>query len=494
MFRKSRNYICYEVKLNRFVYIIMSTFEKFIDLYLKYHPSLGSQHGFCRYDDKLEDVTISNLNKELKELSDFNDKYNDSVIKVTILKRVNEINIWKRYQTDPNYYFNILYNSIFYITERAGYTITDEPHERIKKMKNFIDIMLDNLKEINTKYLDIFKDNIGMIDGLNISGKNKKYIKTLLELAYKKMKNLPIKKSYALGYDNLQKILSDNEQIKDLDIKNIYEYAIKEQNEVKQEFLKSLEKYGSIENYDEKYFQINIAVEDFISFMVDKLLKFIEKKKLLDIDQIKKPLVIEKSETRHMSINEVLQCVDKKVKKSKFNLKNHIKLYISSSSENKFNYVTYINTIVHETMHYIQYEVDADNENKMSAMFSNISTGEGVAHFMEEYIYDANFLKKLYKVNFLYDRLFRIARFIVGYEIHVNNISYDDAIARYKELALYDDDITAHYDVGSLISDTYNFEYYLGKYLIKEHIKKNPKFDVNNLFKFGSIPLKNILI
>ena len=55
--------------------------KSYLDIYLKYNPTYGSQYGFCEYDDKLENPTSTNLMTEIDEYIDWmelNNKYKNA--------------------------------------------------------------------------------------------------------------------------------------------------------------------------------------------------------------------------------------------------------------------------------------------------------------------------------------------------------------------------------------------------------------------------------
>jgi hypothetical protein len=242
--------------------------------------------------------------------------------------------------------------------------------------------------------------------------------------------------------------------------------------------------------YDKTYHITNESMSTYLIKLVDEVHEFCKQKKIINVSHAKSPLKIVDSNTLNMSILEVSKCpVDGNLDRL---FGKHINLYVSDSTARQYNSLMFVNTIVHEYIHYLQYEKDRETNNKLSGYFNNISTGEGVAFFFEEYMFEKGFRGGDYAIVYYSDQLYRLVRFIVGYEIHVQRTKYTDAVKRFFDLAITLEMSTVEYEVQSLISDNYSMEYYMGKYLIRKYIASNPNFDINNLLNKGSIPLRHI--
>jgi hypothetical protein len=474
--------------------------QSYLDIFLKYNPSFASQYGYCEYDSQLENPTIENLLKETNEYINWlevnytyhkTDEYRtiDSKIK----KRLYDITLLEKPFKDPNYYFNIIYYSLFWILQRVGDKNVNNHQgfkDRLKLIPNLLKTMTNNLKKVPKQYILIWNKNVKSIKNFTFGNKTKKYLTKLLNKYTKKITKLPNTNFY-FGFDTLSRIIN-NSELHDVNIKQMYNEAIKENKEMRKVFIKELNKIDGIglqekiENYENNYFLTKENIVNFTNKIYDKLNDFLIETKIIDISFLKNPLKIIPSKLLHMSINEVHFCKTKNGKENRKN--NYINLFVSQP-KTAYNSESYINVLVHEYVHYIQYEKDRDEKNKLSIFLNNISTGEGVAHFFEEYIFDKGFMDRKYIIPYLHFALYNQAKFIVGYELHVNKITYEQAIERLTELCIYYDRETLEYVVDWLALDTYNFEYYLGKTIIKNHIKKNKDFDVNKLLKHGSIPL-----
>ena len=167
--------------------------KSFLDIYLKYNPTFGSQYGMCQYDKYIEEPSVTNLLNEISEYENWLDdhkKYshtnNYCMIKAKIKKKIYDITIWKRPFIDPNYYFTIMYNSVFWIAERfPDKNITKAVIKRINQFKNIVDLMIINVKSVPKEYVAIWTNNISMFDEFNIDKKVKnKIFKTLSDATY----------------------------------------------------------------------------------------------------------------------------------------------------------------------------------------------------------------------------------------------------------------------------------------------------------------------
>lgn len=479
--------------------------KSYLNIYLKYNPSYGSQYGFCKYDSVLENPTSSNLMKEIDEYIDWienNISYKNTneykIIRSKIKKRIYELVIWNKPFTDPNYYFNIIYNSIFWIVERnKEKNVTGHRgfRKRFTKFPELLKTMITNLKQVSNIHVKVWNKNIDTINDFPIDSKYKKKLMKLLNSYTKRLVKLP-DRSYFLGYDNLKKIFDNNEMM-DIDLHGIYKQALEEHKELSKLFTKELDKVDGktiidkINNYDNKYHLTEQNFTQFIEKTFSNFNGFVKDEKILDISFLKNKLFISPSFLLNMTINETHMCNSHK-KKLETENNNHITLYVEPLKP-PYNYVAQINTLVHEYIHYIQYESDRVRNNKYSLFLHSISTGEGVAHFFEEYIYKKGFMDGIYKISLYHNMIYFMAKFMIGYEIHVNKLSYNDAVNRFKVLSMYDDNEAATRTVDELTSDVYTMEYYIGKVLINKFIAKNKNFDINNLIKRGSLPLKFIL-
>jgi hypothetical protein len=488
----------------------------FLEVYFKYNPTIASQYGHCKYDDLLEDYTRDNLNREFEDYDTFLKKYLNNkekltykILKGVIKKRVYEITIWNKPFQDPNHYFNKLVSSVIWITDRPTYKLINYNKtmlpKRLKKMEKFIKTISENITDnIPKEYLNIFKKSIPTIEYLNIPKKEKTKLINLLNNEFEKIKKLP-NKSFSIGLNNLKKLFVNSEHF-DIDITKIYKYSLKHHANIIKKFYQEIDNlkvmgkniYEKISNYEKNYHQSTLRIDKFITSVTKKLNAFISKNKIIDISFLKNPLDVSISKMFHMTINEMTTCVDSGKPESllnyhfnKHNKNKRINLYVNKS-DNSYNMLSYINTVVHEYTHYIQYEKDRSTDNILAILFNSISTGEGVAHFFEEYIVNKGFMNKEYLFYFYYFQIYKITRFIVGYELQTGMLTYKSALKRFEELSIYKDKEGLEYEVDNLVYDTYTMEYYLGKYLIEEHIRKYPDFDVNNLFTYGSIPLKFI--
>jgi hypothetical protein len=466
--------------------------DKGLKIQFKYFPTEGSKYGFCEYDTLLEQINPNKFSEIINNFSKFKNikSKNGKVINSHLQNKINDITIWRKPFIDPNYYLEIFLNSINYIANRPSYkqyNLSKIPH-RIQKVEDFIFRMIQNIEEVPQEYVNYYEKNMENILSLKIPNKERMNLYNLFKSTIPHFQRLP-GTTFNLGKDNLQKIIN-NIELQEVDLDKIYLSAIQEQKETYRQIEIFLNKYeimgktifDKVRNYKNEY---NITNEDFkesCQLLIEELNDFLREKNFPE-KYLKNNLKLEYNNHTYWFIHEYIDC-DKKV--------SDVILFIKELDN--YNKNLYVNTIVHEYIHYMQYE--SDKVNPLSKYYNNASTGEGVAYFFEEWVYNNNFLQENdnYAFCFHYDNLLRLTRYIVGYELHINQISYMDAKLRFKELSLYIENDFLEDEINSLITNINGMQYYIGKYIIKDYIQnKNNLYDVRKLIFNGSIQLKYLL-
>jgi hypothetical protein len=468
--------------------------DKGLLIQFKYFPIDGSKYGFCEYDSILQQINPNKFSEIINQFSQFKNikSKNGKVINSYLQNKIYDITIWRKPFIDPNYYLENILNSVNYITNRSAYNIdlyySTKIPIRLKEIDNYLLQMINNIEETPCEYVRYYNKNIENILDLKIPNIEKNRIYNLFKSTIPHFQRLP-EINYHLGKNNLQKIIN-NIELKNIDLDKIYLSAIDEQKDAYRQIEIFLNKYeiegktiyDKINKYKNEY---NLTQEDFIEncyILIDEINNFLREKKFSE-EYLKKNLKLEYNNNTYWFIQEYIDC-DRK--------KSNVVLFVKDYDN--YNKNLYVNTIVHEYIHYMQYE--SDKNNRLSKYYNNVTTGEGVAYFFEDWVYNNNFLlgNDNYGFCYNYDNILRLTRYIVGYEIHVFKINYNEAKMRFKELSLYSDNDFIENELNWLITSINPMQYYIGKYMIKDYIKnRNSMYDVRKLLTGGSIQLKYLL-
>ena len=154
----------------------------------------------------------------------------------------------------------------------------------------------------------------------------------------------------------------------------------------------------------------------------------------------------------------------------------------------------YINSLIHEYMHYIQYSSDIINKNNLSLDYDSLVMGEGVAYYFEEWFYNNKFnSNKHYTFSYLYDNLLRLTRFIISYEYHNGMLNISSLYTKFKHMTFINNLKKLEIEIYRLINNIDSMEYYIGKYYIKQYLEKNKNYNPLDLLINGSLCLKYAL-
>ncbi len=176
-----------------------------------------------------------------------------------------------------------------------------------------------------------------------------------------------------------------------------------------------------------------------------------------------------------------------------------------------FNIGTVVSTAVHEAYpgHYVQFLWLPQAPSRVRKIFGANTYIEGWAHYCEQMMLDEGYGQpgagakdareaKLLRLGQLQDALLRDARFVTGMQMHMGNMSFDEAVAFYQKEGFQSKE-TAMVETKRGTSDPTNLYYTLGKLEImklREDLKKKQgaafsleKFH-DDFLKQGTPPIK----
>jgi uncharacterized protein (DUF885 family) len=144
--------------------------DTFLDAYWKFYPTAGTVNGFAKYNDKLEDLAESNIEKYLANLDKFNaelvnkiakDKLSpDAQIDLDLLRNFIEYDQLRLekiapQQLNPLFYNEILYNSLAaLLANDVNDAKIKAAAERLKAIPGFVKQAKENLKTPPKEYTD----------------------------------------------------------------------------------------------------------------------------------------------------------------------------------------------------------------------------------------------------------------------------------------------------------------------------------------------------
>jgi len=381
---------------------------------------------------------------------------------------------------DPNYYFAIVYD---YIEKLINVNQKNKIDKCIKNLPKLIDIIKKNIIYTKKIYIEKLEYSLIYINDLKI---HKDY-KDILLLNFNKLIKYYEKKNIYINYnftiENLN-IIFTNQELYPVNLEEIYNYAKKEYKEIKKLFIKNIE---SIDNSDKlstqnkvnKYlesFETTKNIIDYTKDLYTQIKEFLIKK---NID--KKYL----NYKLHIEINDYNNWII-------YNYDKKILLYLPN--EKKYHKYLYINSLIHEYMHYIQYSSDIINKNNLSLDYDSLVMGEGVAYYFEEWFYNNKFnSNKHYTFSYLYDNLLRLTRFIISYEYHNGMLNISSLYTKFKHMTFINNLKKLEIEIYRLINNIDSMEYYIGKYYIKQYLEKNKNYNPLDLLINGSLCLKYAL-
>lgn len=455
--------------------------DSYFNGYFSSNPSAATSAGFHQYDDKLEDYSKAEIDRQVEFYNTWlakveafpvkgltPDESSDRDLLMSSIKaNLLELQNVKSWEKNPDHYSSGLSSSIFGLMSRNFASQDDRLKMVIAREKQAPAVFAAakaNLKNPPQIYTEIAIDQLpGIVDFFRndvpsafkdvknetilheFKESNDRVIAELIRY-HSFLKNEVLPKSHGdfrLGKDNYQKKLLYEEMV-DIPLEKLLQVGqanIKANQELLKKTAAEIDPKKTLPQILAEEAKDHPAPDDLLQSTRDVLggLKdFIEKHKIVTIPQPILPIVEETPAFMRALTFASMDTpgpYENVAKEAYFNVTLPEKSWSPTQVEEHmaaFTRSIISNTAVHEAYpgHYIQFLWLKKVKSKVRKLIGCSSNAEGWAHYSEQMMLDEGYGKgdpKL-KLGQLLDALLRNARFMVGIQMHTGQMTYDQAI------------------------------------------------------------------
>lgn len=457
--------------------------------YFPFNPTLATQLGVHKYDNRLEDYSKSGILERIKVLKKYEtqlkafDKEKLSelmqgsyeLLLNSILSELLTLEVIKPWEKDPHFYSSRVNNAVFVIMSRKFAPLEDRVRSVIAREKEILTFLksaqenLNNPPKIYTEIaleqisgvIQFFKrdltqsvsecENLQLLKQFEES--NTAVIEALiLYQDWLKSSLLPESKGdFRMGEDAYRKKLMFDEMV-DIPLDQLIDINMKNMRANQEEFKRIASEIDSTKTPQEILAQLNAnypAPENLLtafSATFDGIIQFIQDKNIITICSDVRPIMQETPpflrSTTFASMDTPGPYEEAKVNEAYFNVTlpnpewtpDEVKDFMQT-----FNYGQILSTAVHETYpgHYIQFLWMQKIQDPVRRIMGANTNIEGWAHYCEQMMLDEGLAScvakdaqaaKFMRLGQLVDALLRNARFFVGIKMHTSDMSMEEAI------------------------------------------------------------------
>ena len=463
--------------------------QYFDDYYFPFHPTMGTQAGFHRYDKELEDYSRAGIESEIKALKQVRPKIQEFSVKQLTPEqqadrelllndvdgRLLELEQIRGWEKNPDQYSSGITNSVFVIMSRNF----APPEERLqsviareRQMPKVFEAARANLKNPPKVYTEIalqqlpgiisfFQQDVPkaftQVKDRKLLGEFRQTNQAVIEAlgAYQKwLKDNLLARSngdFRIGAENYRKKLLYDEMV-DTPLDELLKLGYGNLRANQLWFQQTAARIDAKKTPQEVLAQLqnNYPPPDKLLQTVrdafGDLRSFIERDKIVTIPSPVLPILEETPPfMRALSFAsmDTPGPYEHKAKEAYFNVTEpekswtpeHVREFMA-----QFNYDTLTAVAIHEAYpgHYVQFLWVQSAPSKVRKLVGAGSNSEGWAHYCEQMMLDEGYGKEpggkssdrylKLRLGQLQDALLRNARFIVGIEMHTGKMSFDQAV------------------------------------------------------------------
>lgn len=465
--------------------------EYFDQVYFPYQPTQGTSAGYHQYDAKLEDFSVATVNAEIAALEKFENRFQQMRTKASFdqatrgdcdmvlgnirstLLTLQTIRPWEK---DPDFYSTILTNGAFTIMERKFASPDDRLRSLVARERSIparLDEARVNLKNPPHIYTEIaieqlpgiihfFENDVpaAFTDAKDSALKeefahtNSSVIAALNSyLDWVKTDLLPKSNGdFRIGADTFSKKLQYDEMV-DLPLDQLLEIGWadlrKNQahfNQVAKELEPDKDPRAVVDELGAMHPAPDKLIPTFTATF-DGLVGFIRSHHIVTIPSDIRPIVEETPPFMRATTFASMDTpgpYEKHATEAYFNVTLPDPSMTPAEVEgfmHSFNIGTVISTAVHEAYpgHYVQFLWVPQAPSRVRKLLGATTNVEGWAHYCEQMMLDEGYGQpgqgakderesKFLRLGQLQDALLRNARFIVGVEMHIGKMSFDEAV------------------------------------------------------------------
>ncbi len=535
--------------------------EYFDQVYFPHQPTAGTLVGYHQYDAKLEDLSKPAINAEIADLKKYEDRFASmqkkadfdpitrgdcQMILGSIRSRLLTLETIRPWQKNPDEYSSAAANGAFSIMERKFAPPEDRLRslvERERQMPGLLEQARLNLVNPPHIYTEIAIEQLpGIISffqhevplafasakdpALNeeFAHTNRKVIAALISYLDWLKSDLLAQSNgdYRIGAETFSKKLLYDDMV-DIPLDRLLEIGwadLRRNQEHFKQVAKELEPGKDPHAVLEELGSMHPAPDKLIPTFTatfDSLIDFIQSHHIVTIPSQVRPIVEETPPFMRATTTASMDTpgpFEKHAAEAYFNVTLPPASMTPEEVEgfmHSFNIGTIISTSVHEAYpgHYVQFLWVPEAPSRVRKLLGANTNVEGWAHYCEQMMLDEGYGQpgagakdareaKLIRLGQLQDALLRNARFIVGIEMHIGKMSFEQAVDFFQKEG-YQSKQSALVETKRGTSDATYLYYTLGKLEImklREDLKKKEgaNFSLeefhNDFLKQGFPPVK----
>ena len=453
--------------------------QYFDNVYFHFNPTAGTQVGFHQYDNKLEDYSAANVQRETAALHDYEKKIaavdpatldasvaaDREILLNSIRSQLLSLEVIRNWEKNPDNYSSGITGSVFVLMERPFAPVDDRLRSAIERERQMPAVFVEARKNLKNPPHIFTEIALEQIDGLisffqtdvpsaftgatdakakaDFAQSNAAVIDALKSYgAWMRSDLLPRSNGdYRLGADTFRKKLAYDEMV-DLPLSHLLEIAYADLHKNQAEFKRVAYEVDPSKTPAQVLAElatIHPAPDKLLDTFRDQfssLIAFINTKQIITIPSKTEP-VLEKTPPFERATTQASMDppgpFETHSTKAYFNVtlpeKNWTPEHIAEHMA-AFNVGTITSTAVHEAYpgHYVQFLWQDQFPSKVRKLVGAATNIEGWAHYCEQMMLDEGYLPpgvsagsreaKLIRLGQLQDALLRDARFVNSIKLH----------------------------------------------------------------------------